>query len=231
MQSLISDNYTNRDLTLAAQILRDYYLSLNILCCRYAPYTSTLAPSCPRHYLWHGLGIYLLPWIPLIYSGPHCFSTTLSTSVTYDTLSPPLDRGLLEGRASASHLSLYCLFAKDSVDHTCLLDQTGEETHALFYHSGWHRSVPSWLHLSLVRVIAEISGPRLNGERTLGPNRRGGLASLHKWTPPGVFTSASSRGPIHWEPFPPTHLHTHTHTRGEAELPGDSDPRMQITST
>ena len=226
MKSLISYNYTNRDLSLAVQILRDYYLSLNILCCRYALYTSTLAPSCPRHYPWHGLGIYLLPWILLIYSGPHYFSTTLSTSVAYDTLSPPLDRGLLEGRASASHLSLYCLFAKDSADHTRLLDQTGEKTHALFYHSWWCRSVPSWLCLSLVRVLSVHSRnlwTKAEWWGDTGPQQKGrsGLSSQVD-APRRLHISPLPRSyPLRALPtHPPTHLHTHTHAHTHTHMWG-----------
>ena len=53
-------------------------------------------------------------------------STTLPGSMTYNTLSLPLDCWLLEGRASVSCLHVSYLFAEVIADHTCLLDQTGQ---------------------------------------------------------------------------------------------------------
>ena len=53
-------------------------------------------------------------------------SATLPGSVTYNTLSLPLDCWLLEGRASVSCLHVSYLFAEVIADHTCLLDQTGQ---------------------------------------------------------------------------------------------------------
>ena len=161
-------------------------------------------------------------------------SATLPGSVTYNTLSLPLDCWLLEGRASVSCLHVSYLFAWGHCWSHMLARPNWTKTPMLFYHSWWCRSVPSQLSLvSMLSVNSRALWTRTGWWWDTEPQHKGraGLSSQVG----AIFISAPSQGSIHSESssHPPTSIHTHTHTQRsrEAERSGDLDPWTQVIST